>query len=661
MKRKLLIPGLSYFLGMFLRMQGFSLAASCVVCAAALLIMIGLRLGDKRAITCFAVFFIAANAVFSVYTYAFYERAAALDGKSVEVSGTVRDITEVGSDKVLVKVKGSFDGVRATASFYCRDIGIDYGDRISAKVEVSRISDNIRYQGDTYGRPEGIFISGEQAENERLTGSAPDYVLRGVMHFRDRVCSLVTNVIGGDEGAFAAAMLCGDKTELSNDAKNLIYRSGLGHIFCVSGTHVLLVGAMIYELVRHLRLGKRVTSVLSLILVWLFALMAGMSAPVVRSCIMMTALLSAEFFHRKSDPANAACGCMLIMLTVSPYAAGSRSFLLSFTAVFAISVFAPVLTGKLKAVGLVRSIEVSALTSLTMLMISMPFQLLFFDELSVIAPLTNVLLVPLCVMGLTVVFVSAIGIPFISVPLLTAAKYIIRAVFRIAELLCRPSLSYLPARAGVTAAVIIVTLVIVYAIGFISRSPRAAVAVSLCAMMIWAAAAFFGQMMPDKDYKLVILPDGSKLQCVLYSGREGIIFDIGSCGALDNTASRLLSRAGIRDVSCEFVTKKPSLTVTRAMTDLSYKPERFYVFDECLSERAVLLDGLTRMKVGDAEITASEEGFLIDVRGKRIGLFTDHIEYNGTAVLTDEETLPLVLEPEKDLIRRTDYAFSDCG
>jgi competence protein ComEC len=334
---------------------------------------------------------------------------------------------------------------------------------------------------------------------------------------------------------------------------------------------------------------------------------------------------------------------------------------LSFTAVFAISVFAPVLTGKLKAVGLVRSIEVSALTSLTMLMISMPFQLLFFDELSVIAPLTNVLLVPLCVMGLTVVFVSAIGIPFISVPLLTAAKYIIRAVFRIAELLCRPSLSYLPARAGVTAAVIIVTLVIVYAIGFISRSPRAAVAVSLCAMMIWAAAAFFGQMMPDKDYKLVILPDGSKLQCVLYSGREGIIFDIGSCGALDNTASRLLSRAGIRDVSCEFVTKKPSLTVTRAMTDLSYKPERFYVFDECLSERAVLLDGLTRMKVGDAEITASEEGFLIDVRGKRIGLFTDHIEYNGTAVLTDEETLPLVLEPEKDLIRRTDYAFSDCG
>ncbi|MBR1422123.1 MAG: ComEC/Rec2 family competence protein [Ruminococcus sp.] len=661
MKRKLLIPGLSYFLGMFLRMQGFSLAASAVICAAALLVMIGLRIGDKRAVTGFAVFFMAANAVFSVYTFTVYDRAAALDDKTVNVTGTVKDITEVGSDKVLVKVKGSFDGVDTTASFYCKDIGIDYGDRINAKVKVSKITDNIFYQGETYNRPEGIFISGEEAETVFLTDAAPDYFLRGVMHFRDRVYSQVTNVIGGDEGAFAAAMLCGDKTDLSNDAKNLIYRSGLGHIFCVSGTHVLLVGVMIYELVRKIRLGKKITFAISLVLVWLFALMAGMTAPVVRSCIMMTALMSAELFHRKSDPANAACGCMLIMLTVSPYAAGSRSFLLSFTAVFAMSVFAPELTKRLKSEGFVHSVEVSALTSLTMLVVSMPFQLLFFDELSVIAPLTNILLVPLCVMGLTVVFVSAIGIPLISVPLLTAAKYIMRAVFKAADLLCRPSLSYLPSRAGITAVVIIITLAAVYLICFISRSARAAVVSSLCAMIVWSVTAFFGQMMPDKDYKLVILPSGSKLQCVLYSGSEGVIFDISANGSLDNTTSRLLSRVGIRDVRCEFVTKKPSLTVTRAMTDLSYKPECFYVFDECLNERAVLLEGLSKVSLGDAQITASREGFLIDVKGKRIGLYTDHVEYNGTAVLTDEETLPIVLEPEKDLIRRTDYAFSDCG
>lgn len=116
------------------------------------------------------------------------------------------------------------------------------------------------------------------------------------MHYRDKMFMLINDIIGGDEGGFAAAMLCGDKTELSKQTKLTVYRSGIGHIFSVSGTHVVIISAMIGWLVSKLSSDKRVTFAVQTVAVWTFAVFAGLSVSVVRAAVMLTLVSAAPLF-----------------------------------------------------------------------------------------------------------------------------------------------------------------------------------------------------------------------------------------------------------------------------------------------------------------------------------------------------------------------------
>lgn len=99
-----------------------------------------------------------------------------------------------------------------------------------ATVKVSRIKDSINFKSEQYDRPKGVFLQGSTAESIEVTGGG-NTILRSIMHYRDKMFMLINDIIGGDEGGFAAAMLCGDKTELSKQTKLTVYRSGIGHIF----------------------------------------------------------------------------------------------------------------------------------------------------------------------------------------------------------------------------------------------------------------------------------------------------------------------------------------------------------------------------------------------------------------------------------------------
>ena len=56
----------------------------------------------------------------------------------------------------------------------------------------------------------------------------------------------VERIIGGDEGAIAAAMVTGKRDFLSNDAKDLIREAGIFHIITISGVQMTLVAGIFF-------------------------------------------------------------------------------------------------------------------------------------------------------------------------------------------------------------------------------------------------------------------------------------------------------------------------------------------------------------------------------------------------------------------------------
>ena len=69
---------------------------------------------------------------------------------------------------------------------------------------------------------------------------------------RNRLALRVNAIIGGDEGAIAAAMVTGKRDFLSNDAKDLIREAGIFHIITISGVQMTLVAGIIFVVARRL-------------------------------------------------------------------------------------------------------------------------------------------------------------------------------------------------------------------------------------------------------------------------------------------------------------------------------------------------------------------------------------------------------------------------
>ena len=635
MKRKPVAPALGYFLGMFLLTVGLGTASAVGLGICAGIVCILLFPAYRKDVLRGLCFFAGALIVWTCYRLVFYERAIALDGKTVTLTGKITDIEYVGSDRLRVDFKGDCGGVSAKLSFYTTNTDIDYGDRIRAKVKVSKISDSVKT--DSYSlMTKGIFLQGSQAESFTVTDEMPDLLIRSSMHLRDSLISQITNTIGGEEGAFASAMLSGDKTKISDSSMRTVYRSGIGHIFCVSGTHVVLIATLLLSIFKTFIRSKRLRLILSVLSIWFFAFAAGLSPSVVRASLFMTVMLSGELVHRRTDGLNVLSLCSLIILTVSPFAAGSVSFLLSFSAVFSLFFAAPILLRGRTFGRVAEHIVPPVVRSCAILFISMPIQLMFFSEISVIAPISNLVLIPFCTLALTMTAIATVLSPvsFLCVPLMSVSKYLLRAVFAGARFLSSSELSYLPA--GVTAVklAIILSIIAVLAVTAFKKSFRAVSAAFVSAVALWIVTSALWLVNTSGGYKLFVLPKGKTMECLLYKGREGIIFDLGCRGELNSRLSYYEQSRGVRDISCAFMTERSEGSELRFAEELAFAPEKLCIYDESME-----------FSLGDElEISCRNDSFVISVGGKEIVLEAGKISIEDSSVDVSELRSPFVTD-----------------
>ena len=640
MVRKSCYIGFSYFAGLFLCTIGwgrnnavFALASACVAITAFALF----KRYRKHIALCFVSFLIAVG-VNTAYTHIFYDKLTALDGKTVTVKGEITDISYIGSDTCRLSVKGTVGGVKGRLTFYADDIEYDYYDNIVATVNVSRIKDSINFKSEQYDRPKGVFLQGSTAESIEVTGDG-NTILRSIMHYRDKMFMLINDIIGGDEGGFAAAMLCGDKTELSKQTKLTVYRSGIGHIFSVSGTRVIFA--------------------VQTVAMWAFAVFAGFSVSVVRAAVMLTLVTAAPLLYRRPDPANTLCLCAVVILTLSPYAAADSSFLLSFTAAFVISVVCPKVVTMVKRRDILGNIEREIVTAVTILLCTMPVQLMFFSEISLVAPLSNILLVPVCTLalGLTVITAVTGGAAIIAYPVLTVVKYLLKVVLFLAELFSKFSFAYLPRGVRPLGIVMLVTCLVPVAVMFLRKSVKLGAFCTALMLVCWTAVYNFSLAFGG-SVKIVVMPKGNAVQAVLYDKTKGMVFDIGSKGKLNSGMESFLELYGIKELKGAFIESEQYYTITKYNEQMTIRPDRFYINGEPDNDSELPFMTGAQLDWNGVKIEALEDGYKITSEGSVVTIEKGSVTINGRNLDTTDEEYPLMIDMKNSQIRRTDYGFA---
>jgi competence protein ComEC len=148
------------------------------------------------------------------------------------------------------------------------------------------------------------------------------------------------------EYAVTKAMVLGLRDEMDPDLVQAYSVAGAVHVLSVSGFHIAIFVWILSKLLGFIekrKHGKWLYLAITLIILWFYAVLTGLSAPVIRSALMFTLLLLASPLKRKKNTENALFGSALILLILDPRLIHSVSFQLSYAALAGIIFLQPFL------------------------------------------------------------------------------------------------------------------------------------------------------------------------------------------------------------------------------------------------------------------------------------------------------------------------------
>lgn len=217
-----------------------------------------------------------------------------------------------------------------------------------------------------------------------------------------------------EELAIMNALLLGQRQEIDRDLYTDYAKAGAIHILAVSGLHIGIILMMLNYLLRPLTLlshGKFLKVSIILVLLWSFAIVAGLSASVTRAVTMFSIIAVAMHLKRQTNIYNTLAISMFIIVLLKPMFLFSVGFQMSYIAVFAIVSIQPMLyklwRPKFKLTDYLWQIFTVTMAAQIGVL---PISLFYFHQFPSLFFISNMLIIPflgfiLC-LGLIIVFLA---------------------------------------------------------------------------------------------------------------------------------------------------------------------------------------------------------------------------------------------------------------
>lgn len=284
---------------------------------------------------------------------------------------------------------------------------------------------------------QGIGGSGRALEIHMLAPAGESDWRSTIASWRNRLAAHIRSRLEGGAGGIAVSLATGDQHSISEEDAEAMRRSGLAHLFSVSGLHLTaVVGAVMLLTLKLLALSPRLALHWPLMLIAAaaaalagvaYTLLTGAEVPTVRACIAALLVLLAIALGREALTLRLVATGALIVLLLWPESLAGASFQLSFAAMVAIvalhehprirTLLARREEGLVQRLG--RGLLGLALTGLAVEAALSPIALYHFHKAGVYGALANMVAIPLTTFvimpleGLALLFdLAGIGAPF---------------------------------------------------------------------------------------------------------------------------------------------------------------------------------------------------------------------------------------------------------
>jgi len=238
----------------------------------------------------------------------------------------------------------------------------------------------------------GYVLGG--SDNQRIAGPRGRYLLLG---WRAAIASRMEDMAGASAHAgVISALVVGLTGGLGSHDWEVFQATGTSHLISISGLHIGLVAGGVAWVVRRgwgrlaclrRRLAPIDAAALGgLLAAAVYSLLAGFSIPTLRSLLMLAVVLGRSLLRREGTAEASLAQAFGIVLLFDPLAPLFPGFWLSFLCVAALM---------LGMMGGVTGLNAHLRTQWAVTLVVAPVTLAIFDSLSLIAPLVNLVLIPI--------------------------------------------------------------------------------------------------------------------------------------------------------------------------------------------------------------------------------------------------------------------------
>ncbi len=264
----------------------------------------------------------------------------------------------------------------------------------------------------TFASDKGLFFQVFLRSNEYIISEKSERSLWKTWPHtaRDFLLSTLRKYVKGDRAiGVAEALLTGYRGDMDKELSWQYAGTGAAHIIAISGLHLVMIQQALFFIfvpITRFRHGKNIRAGFVIIFLWVFAIITGAGASVLRAALMLTILSSGEVIGRKGNSYNSLAASAFLLLLYNPNLLFDIGFQLSYSAVLSIFIFNAPIQHLVQTNNylLHKAWEMFAVT-LSAQVLTLPFVVYYFHQFPVYFLLANLAAIPLSWVALNLMLI----------------------------------------------------------------------------------------------------------------------------------------------------------------------------------------------------------------------------------------------------------------
>lgn len=264
---------------------------------------------------------------------------------------------------------------------------------------------------------------------ESVCEEKPNIIKQKIEKWRERIADKIKANTSIYESGIIEALTIGEKRQIPEEITQNYRTAGLAHVLAISGMHMGIITLLIFILIRFLLLPfgagqydtRKPAAIGAMLMGFFYFLISGQSISSLRAFIMTSIVLLAICLNRRPISIRLWAFALFIVVSVIPSAVVSPGFLMSFSAVLGLVAFYEAKAEKIKSwykkqniygrlwgyfLGVIITDTIASLMTL-------PYSLYYFHQISVYTTLGNFLAAPVIAFWLMpAILLFLISIPF---------------------------------------------------------------------------------------------------------------------------------------------------------------------------------------------------------------------------------------------------------